>query len=74
MTKQEILNVIEENITDEKWITFIERLDDGRYNEREMCTPKEDLIDIVTNLFDDDLHGHVRDGIMTTILGYFPIN
>ena len=70
MKKQELLDVIEENITDEIFITFIERMDDGRENDRLMMTYKENVIDIITNLFDDDLHGHVRDNVMTTIVGW----
>lgn len=70
MTKQELLDIIEEKVTDENLISFIEILDDGRYNERLMRTYKEDVIRIVNDLFDENLHGHVGDGIMTTIIAY----
>ncbi len=70
MTKQDLKQVINDKVTDENHITFVEKLDSGENNLREMLCSKEEVINIIDIYFDDNLHGHVRDNIQTTIVSY----
>ena len=49
---------------------FSETLDDGRECNRYLTIIPDDLVTISTN-FDDNLHGHWGDGVMTTIKTWY---
>lgn len=48
----------------------IERLDDGRKNEMTFDCAEDVLVIIISNYFDDHLHGAVPNGLQTTIIGW----
>lgn len=54
----------------EKTIKTIETLDTGEYNEMTFQCSQESLLQIINNLFDDNLHGCVPNGVPTTINGW----
>jgi hypothetical protein len=67
MTKQELILELQSNHLDDI-VMFIELLDDGRTNHRTMYTARENIINMLNEYFDDDLHGHFKDEVYTTIL------
>ena len=69
MTKLDLIEVVN-NIPSDKKVVFVERLDTGQRNMRTMNCSKEKVLEIISNYFDDNLHGHVRDNVMTTIVSY----
>lgn len=66
--KQNIINSIKE-LQPNLGIIFTENLDDGRRNERTIQGKRENLIKILEEKFDDDLHGHFGDEVWTSIIG-----
>ena len=56
-------------LPEELGVRFVEELDDGRMNERIIQGPRENLIAILQEFFDDDLHGHFKDEVYTKIVG-----
>ena len=69
MTKLELIGVVND-LQDTQHIVFVEKLDSNENNKRTMGCSKEKVLDILNNYFDDNLHGHVRDNVMTTIVSY----
>ena len=69
MKKSDLINVVNA-LQDNQHIVFVEKLDSGENNKRTMGCSKEKVLDIINNYFDDNLHGHVRDHVMTTIVSY----
>jgi len=69
MNKLDLIEAVN-SIPIDKKITFVERLDNGQNNKRTMNCSKEELLEIISNYFDDNLHGHVYDNVMTTIVSY----
>lgn len=61
---QEIIHMAED-----ARLKTIEQLDTGEYNEMLFECAKESLLQIISDLFDDNLHGCVPNGIPTTIVG-----
>jgi hypothetical protein len=73
MTKQELTTFIQQLEEDENGrvsFTTKEILSDGRNNARTIYAPKQNIITLISNYFDDNLNGHFKDNIMTTILSY----
>ena len=71
MNKQEAISFINDLVPDENGrITFIsyEIFGDGRTNTRTVNSTPTQMIDRLTNFFDDSLRGSFRDGVETTIL------
>ena len=66
--KQNIINSIKE-LQPNLGVIFTENLDDGRRNERTIQGKRENLIKILEEKFDDDLHGHFGDKVWTNIIG-----
>lgn len=62
---QEIINMAED-----ARLKTIEQLDTGEYNEMLFECTKESLLQIIGDLFDDNLHGCVPNGRPTTIVGW----
>jgi hypothetical protein len=69
MTKLELIEKVN-NIPISKKIIFFEKLDSGENNIRTMSCSKERILEILNKYFDDNLHGHIVDGIMTTVVSY----
>ena len=69
MTKLELVEVVNA-LQDNQHIVFVEKLDSNENNKRTMGCSKEKVLDILNDYFDDNLHGHVRDNVMTTIVSY----
>lgn len=69
MTKLELIDVVNRLPSDKK-IVFVEVLDTGQNNKRTMSCSKERVLEILNDYFDDNLHGHVVDKRMTTIVSY----
>lgn len=65
--KEELIKQINE-LPEELGVRFVEQLDDGRLNERTIEGPRENLIAILQEYFDDDLHGHFKDEVYTNIM------
>ena len=74
MKKAEVIKLIKE-MEQDRGVIFTEKLDDGRKNERTIQGNKDNLIKILEEKFDDNLHGHFGDEVYTTILnmGYYLI-
>ena len=72
MKKAEVIKLIKE-MEQDRGVIFTEKLDDGRKNERTIQGNKDNLIKILEEKFDDNLHGHFGDEVHTTILnmGYY---
>jgi hypothetical protein len=72
MKKTEAINQIN-NRPASTGIVFTEVLDDGRKNERTIQGNIDNLITILQEQFDDDMHGHFGDEVFTTIksVGYY---
>lgn len=69
MKKSQLLNIID-GLAEEQKLMLVEILDTGENNMRLMgCSHQETYI-IIDGYFDENLHGHVRDGVMTTIVSY----
>ena len=71
MNKQEAFDFINNLVPDEDGrIMFIshEILWDGRTNTRTVNSTPTQMVDRLTNFFDDSLRGSFRDGVETTIL------
>lgn len=64
--KEEMIKAIKELHSD-LGVRFVEELDDGRLNERTIQGERENLIKILEDNFDDELHGHFNDEVYTTI-------
>jgi hypothetical protein len=67
MKKQDLIEHIKTNNLEDK-LMFIEHLDDGRTNHRMIEATREHIIGVLEANFDDDLHGHFGDNVMTTII------
>lgn len=65
--KEQLIKAITE-LPQELGVKFVEELDDGRINERTIEGPRENLIAILQEYFDDDLHGHFKDEVYTNIM------
>ena len=65
--KEELIKQIN-GLPKELGVRFVEQLDDGRLNERTIEGPRENLIAILQEYFDDDLHGHFKDEVYTNIM------
>lgn len=65
--KEELIKTINE-LPPELGVKFVEELDDGRINERTIEGERENLIAILQEHFDDDLHGHFKDEMYTKIM------
>lgn len=65
--KEELIQELKTQHLD-KMVIFVEDLDDGRRNFREMFASRSHIISLIEEYFDDNLHGHFKDKIMTTIL------
>jgi len=74
MKKAEVIKLIKE-MEQDRGVIFTEKLDDGRKNERTIQGNRDNLIKILEEKFDDNLHGHFGDEVHTTILnmGYYLI-
>ena len=74
MKKTEVIKLIKE-MEQDRGVIFTEKLDDGRKNERTIQGNRDNLIKILEEKFDDNLHGHFGDEVYTTILnmGYYLI-
>lgn len=48
-------------------VIFVEILDDGQELHREMMASREHIIQLIETYFDDNLHGHFKDEVYTTI-------
>jgi len=74
MKKAEVIKLIKE-MEQDRGVIFTEKLDDGRKNERTIQGKRDNLIKILEEKFDDNLHGHFGDEVHTTILnmGYYLI-
>ena len=74
MKKAEVIKLIKE-MEQDRGVIFTEKLDDGRKNERTIQGNRDNLIKILEEKFDDNLHGHFGDEVYTTILnmGYYLI-
>ena len=72
MTKTEAINQII-NRPANTGIIFTEVLDDGRKNERTIQGNIDNLLVILQEKFDDNMHGHFGDEMFTTIktVGYY---
>ena len=72
MKKAEVIKLIKE-MEQDRGVIFTEKLDDGRKNERTIQVNRDNLIKILEEKFDDNLHGHFGDKVYTTILnmGYY---
>jgi len=72
MKKAEVIKLIKE-MEQDRGVIFTEKLDDGRKNERTIQGNRDNLIKILEEKFDDNLHGHFGDEVHTTILnmGYY---
>ena len=72
MKKTEVINKINNRPTS-TGIVFTEVLDDGRKNERTIQGNIDNLITILQEQFDEDMHGHFGDEVFTTIksVGYY---
>lgn len=55
----------------DKIMVSVEVLDTGERNEMEFRCMQDDLVLIIHNGFDDNLHGCVPNGQMTTIKGWY---
>lgn len=67
ITKKELLNQLR-TIPLDMNVSFDEILDvDNLRNERQIVGSRENLIKIIEENFDDDLHGHFNDDVYTTI-------
>jgi hypothetical protein len=67
ITKKELLNQLR-TIPLDMNVSFNEILDiDNLRNERQLIGSRENLIKIIEENFDDDLHGHFNDDVYTTI-------
>jgi hypothetical protein len=67
LTKKELLNQLR-TISLDINVSFSEILDiDNLRNERQLIGSRENLIKIIEENFDDDLHGHFNDDVYTTI-------
>ena len=69
MKKIELIDVVN-RLPSDKMIVFVEILDTGQRNKRTMSCSKERVLEILNDYFDDNLHGHVVDKRMTTIVSY----
>lgn len=65
--KEELIKAITE-LPQELGVKFVEELDDGRINERTIEGKRENLIAILKEKFDDNLHGHFGDEVYTKIM------
>ena len=65
--KEELIQAINA-LPEELGVKFVEELDDGRINERTIEGPRENLIAILQEHFDDNLHGHFKDEVYTKIM------
>jgi hypothetical protein len=71
MEKIELLNLITTAPEDEHGrvsLILHELLTDQQNNIRTVYAPKTHLIDLFIDYFDDNLYGHFKDGVMTTII------
>lgn len=67
LTKEELLKQLR-TIPLDMNVSFSEILDiDNLRNERQLVGSRENLIKIIEENFDDDLHGHFNDDVYTTI-------
>ena len=58
------------HMTEEARLMTIEQLDTGENNEMLFECAKESLLQIISDLFDNNLHGCVPNGRPTTIIGW----
>lgn len=67
LTKKELLKQLK-GLPEDMLVSFGEILDiDNLRNERQLIGSRENLIKIIEENFDDDLHGHFNDDVYTTI-------
>lgn len=67
LTKEELLRQLRE-LPEDISVSFSEILDiDNLRNERTLLGSRENLIKIIEENFDNDLHGHFNDEVWTTI-------
>lgn len=67
LTKKELLIQLK-SLPQDMNVSFSEILDiDNLRNERQLLGSRENLIKIIEENFDDDLHGHFNDDVYTTI-------
>lgn len=67
MTRKEYIIQSIKDLQPNLGVIFTETLDDTRRNERTIQGSRENLIKILEDNFDDDLHGHFGDEVYTTI-------
>lgn len=48
-------------------VIFVEMLDSGQELHREMAASREHIIELIEKYFDDNLYGHFKDEVYTTI-------
>jgi len=73
MTKQELISFINTlTPNEENRVIFIlnEHLDTGQTNTRTVVSPKDHIITLLTDYFNDGLYGCFKDNVMTTIISY----
>jgi hypothetical protein len=73
MTKQELITFINTLTADvDGRVTFLlhETLNTQQPNTRTVNGSKERLTTLFADYFDDNLYGHFKDNVMTTILSY----
>ena len=67
LTKEELLKQLK-GLPEDMNVSFSEILDvDNLRNERTLLGSRENLIKIIEENFDNDLHGHFNDDVYTTI-------
>lgn len=65
--KEELIRELESNFFDHT-VIFVEKLDTGQTNHRKMIATRIQIINLLKEWFDDELHGHFKDEVYTTIL------
>lgn len=65
--KEELIKQIKE-LPQELGVRFVEELENGGLNERTIEGPRENLIAILEEYFNDDLYGHFKDEVYTNIM------
>jgi RNA-binding protein YhbY len=64
--KEKLIEELQTQFLDHQ-VIFVEILDDGNELHREMAATREHIIDLIEKYFDDNLHGHFKDEVYTTI-------
>lgn len=64
--KQKLIQELQTKFLDHQ-VIFIEMLDTGKTLHRSMFATRQHIISLIEEYFDDNLHGHFKDEVYTTI-------